>query len=430
MVQFFRGGLGLGVVATLLLAISSPHLSSATFYCDPEVGKEANPGTKDAPWPGLAVCVSGGKLNNLSGGDTVLLATGSHGEVTLKGDNERPVTIAAAPGAHPKLARLFIPSGKNWVIRGLEISPEGAQSPPAGYMVSVGDRGPTSDVIIEDCFVYTILDASSWTVQDWKEARNGILLGRQGDRLTARNNYVLNTRFGISMASTNSTCEGNVVSDFSADGIRVTRDNVTVAWNIIKNAYVSIADGDANHDDAIQCFAFNKGSEPKADHTVRGVRVENNLILMREDPQQRFPSNFQGVGFFDGPLADFVVEGNVVTLDHYHGISLYDSVGSRISNNTVLNPWGGKMAAWIMLGTKPSVGQVRGNTVTGNRAKVFNLKADAQVLASDNEMVEPETHRKHFDALLSEIRDKFGASHPVANRERSAQYPQHSVLSE
>lgn len=392
------------------------HAEGLVRYADPVNGKADNPGTAEAPWPGLSEVAASGKLATLSGGGTVFLRSGSHGKVRISGDNAAMVTLAAAPDAKPELVQLTVPAGSNWTFRGLAISPSFSADPPyAGAIVTIGEKGPTHDVIIEDSFIFTALDASEWTKENWMQANGGIVLGRNGKALTARNNFVLNTRFGISITSEDSLCEGNVVTDFSADGIRVTRDNVTIAWNVVKNIYVSMSEGDKNHDDAIQCFPTKPGSGM----SVRNAHIHHNLLLMRENPKQPFPANFQGIGFFDGPLLDFRVEDNVVTTEHYHGISLYDAQNGRILNNSVFNPWDSqKYKLWVMLGSKPKIAQVHDNIVRGNRAHSFSLKADATVQASDNEVVNPEEHWKRFRALLDEISKKFGRTHPVAGRER------------
>jgi len=44
-----------------------------------------------------------------------------------------------------------------------------------------------------------------------------------------RTTHVYNVRFGIAMTSFDSTAEGNLVANFSADGIRVTRDGENAA---------------------------------------------------------------------------------------------------------------------------------------------------------------------------------------------------------
>ncbi len=44
----------------------------------------------------------------------------------------------------------------------------------------------------------------------------------------------------------------------------------------------------------------------------------------------------QGIGFFDGPYFDCVIEINVVIVEHFHGIALFGANNCRIVNNTVL----------------------------------------------------------------------------------------------
>lgn len=342
----------------------------------------------------------------------MLLRSGVHGAVVLSGNNTEVITIAADKDQRPQLSRLEIPQGSKWTIRGLTISPSFGE-PYVGNIVTLAEGGPSSDLTVEGCLIYTALDASAWTAQDWMKANSGIFMGRNGTRITLRNNYVLNTRFGIQLCAPDSLCEGNVVSDFSADGMRMTRDNETVQYNVVKNCYVSAADGEANHDDGIQCFLFNKGKG-----TVRNGVVRGNVIINRENPSQRFPATMQGLGFFDGPLVDFVVEGNVVLADTHHGISLYDAQNCRIADNAVFSIWTAesKMRPWIMLGGKEKA--AHDNTVVNNLAFSFQLKSDAQVKADKNEVVRADTFKRAFRKALATINEKFGETHPLAGRKR------------
>ena len=81
-----------------------------------------------------------------------------------------------------------------------------------------------------------------------------------------------------------SLCEGNVIANFSGDGLRLLRDNITAQDNVVKNGYLSAADGDQNHDDLIQVFLFNKGTG-----TVKGITVIGNILIGQEDLAQPFP---------------------------------------------------------------------------------------------------------------------------------------------
>lgn len=396
-----------------LLALCCGAACAETFYADPANGKAGNPGSKAAPWGALEEVVSSGALAKLKGGDTLLLRGGKHGRAVFSGDNAEFVTIAADKGCKPQLSYLEITAGTKWRIKGLTVSSSFADKPYDDVMVKVADGGPSGEIIVEDCFVYTTLDTSKWTAKDWMGANSGMFMGRNGKGHVFRNNYVFNTRFAIALCSEDSLCEGNVVSHFSADGIRVTRDGQVVQHNVIRNIYVSDEDGDKNHDDAIQCFLFNKGTG-----TVRNVTVRENLIVMRESEAQKWQATMQGIGFFDGPLINFTVEGNVINTSHWHGVSLFDAQDCRILNNVAYTQWqDAKLRPWVQLGGKDT-GPIKGNTVKGNYAYTFDLKADKGVVAEKNEIVTPEIHAKRQAELLEIIEKKFGAVHATASFRR------------
>jgi parallel beta-helix repeat protein len=240
---------------------------------------------------------------------------------------------------------------------------------------------------------------------------SGIWLGRHGRAHVARNNYILNTRIGIDLCAPDCVAEGNVVANFSADGLRVTRDGQVAQYNVIKNSLVSAADGDANHDDGIQAFLFNAGRG-----TVRNVVLRGNIIIGQETDGLPYPNSMQGIGCFDGPLVNFLVESNVVCVSHYHGISLYDAQGCTIQHNTCYTRWGGRLQPWVMLGQKRN--QASGNTVGDNQAHSFGFKADPRVVAENNRVVTAEGFQRDLAALKAQIDAKFGPVHPTAKRPR------------
>ena len=54
-------------------------------------------------------------------------------------------------------------------------------------------------------------------------------------------------------------------------------------------------------------------------------------------PQQPHRGALQGIGCFDGMFVDWIIENNVIIVDHYHGITLGGARGCRIVNNTVID---------------------------------------------------------------------------------------------
>ncbi len=406
------------VVLTLLSAMPAIAQQSrgGVFHIHPTRGQALGEGSATRPWRTLAEASAKGALAKLAGGDCVLLYDGNHGVVSISGGPARgAVRIEAAKGAKPRLARLVVKAGRGWHFKGLTISPsflgEGEKD-YRGSIVDLGDKGPSSDLVLEDCFIYNSLDVTQWTVEDWKQARHGIWIGRHSNGLIARNNHVLNTRHAISLCGTSTICEGNIVENISGDGIRVTRDGIIVRHNVVKNAYCSEKDGDPNHDDAIQCFLFNKGKGK-----IRNVRIEGNIIINREDDRQRFPTSMQAIGFFSGPLIDFVVVGNVVLVAHWHGVSLYDAQNCRIENNVCFSRWtADPKKPWIQLGKRDN--QPRGNTVRNNFAHAFKLKTDRLVQQSGNRPVTAAIFAHSLRSLARGISRKYGKRHPVSDRKR------------
>lgn len=392
--------------AALCLLVAAGVFASSTYYVDPAHGSPRGNGTALRPWRTLEEVARGGRLRT---GDTILLRSGHHGDVTLSGNNATTITIAAQPGHVPQLSRLVVRQGRRWRIKGLAISPSFGGEAYKGNIVTIAEGGPSAEIVFEDCFVFSASDSSAWTAKQWMSANSGIFSGRHGTGITLRNNYVLNTRFGMSLCSPDSLCEGNVVSRFSGDGIRVTRDGITVQYNVIRNIYVGDKDGDKNHDDGIQCFLFNKGTG-----TVRRVTIRGNIIADCDGEKRGLATHMQGIGFFDGPLVEFLVEKNVVMVAHWHGVSLYDAQGCRILDNTCYTRWPGKCKPWVMIGTKKKGGGPKGNTVNGNLAHSIRLRADPGVVAANNGTVTEAMAFARLGELAAFIDAKYGRFHPVA----------------
>lgn len=421
----------LALATGLAVFTGPPALQAATFHCDPVRGGPEGNGSAERPWGALQEVVArnlirwheaDGRCLNPDApcgpGDTLLLHSGWHGVLRIAtGYNPRPVTIAAAPGSAPRLGWIEIGRGARWILRGLRVSPSLAPAPlehVPRYLVSLGEHGGEADreLVVEDCFIYTSLDSSGWQPADWLQAANGIWLGRHGRDHLARNNHILNTRFGIALCAPGCVAEGNVVENFSADALRMTRDDQIARFNLIKNIFVNARDGDPNHDDGIQAFLFNLGRG-----TLRRLRVEDNVILERETAGLPWPNNLQGIGFFDGPLVDFVVRGNLVQVDAYHGITLGDAQGCLIESNVVAAASPGRQGRpWIMLGRKRH--DPRGNIVRHNRAEAFHLDLDPQLQAEGNAPVDRAIFERRLGELRARMEARFGVRHPVSGRPR------------
>lgn len=419
------------MVAMSLVVALAGAAQGATFVCDPARGSAQGDGSADRPWKTIEEVIAA-KLIEFRGkdgkpsagkavvkpGDTILLRSGWHGVLRIpSGYNDQVITIAADKDQTPQVGFVEIGEGRKWLVKGLTVSPSLSPTPiakPPRDLVVLAERGgeESAELAIEDCFIYSVLDTTAWTAKDWIEKpASGIMLGRHGTGHIARNNYVLNTRFGIALCSVGAIAEGNIVRNFSGDGMRVTRDGEICQYNVIANNFVGAQDGDDNHDDGIQVFLFNKGTG-----TVRDVVIRGNIIINRETDSLPFHNPVQGIGCFDGPLVNFTVEQNVVCVNHWHAVSLFDAQGCRIQDNVCYSRWKDKMQPWVMLGQKKK--DAHGNTVKNNYACSFNFKADAEVKAENNQPVTEAIYNQKLAELAAVINKKFGETHPTAKKPR------------
>lgn len=401
------------VRSLLLIALLAPSSSAwaKDFYVDPQNGAPSptNDGSQAKPWRTLKEVVdaklietqnweklpyaAGAKLvpknagAPVKAGDTIWLLSGYHGDVAITGYyNSAPITIAAAPGQKPELAALLLRSSSHWVVRGLHVSPSYAPSYAKKTMIAIenhGHSGPSEEIIVEDCQLASVPDITAWTAADWNaKAANGI--SAAGTKITLRRNTLRNVNFGLSVSSSHSLVEHNVVDSFAGDGMRGLGDYTTFQYNRVQNCY----DVNDNHDDGFQSWSV--GADGKVGTgTVTGIVLRGNVIINYTDPNQPLKGPLQGIGCFDGTFVDWVVENNVIITDHWHGISLYGAKNVRVVNNTVLdvnNTTPGP--PWIKItahknGTAPSGCVVRNNLATAFTSDKTGVTEDHNITIKD-----------------------------------------------
>ncbi|HEY8426826.1 MAG TPA: right-handed parallel beta-helix repeat-containing protein [Sandaracinaceae bacterium] len=392
-------------VAALLL----PSLAHAEdFYVDPSRGSPDGDGSFERPWRTLQEVVEAGLIETrhwadlpydpgdalepvnpgapIGPGDTIWLADGYHGELVVRGaNNEAPITIAAMAGHTPRLRRVSLVAAQRWILRGLSISPSYGDPYDRTTIVSIeshGYHGPSAEVVIENCTIFSVEDASAWTADDWvANACDGVTA--DGESIVVRGNTITNVRFGISMSGPNALVSRNSVRNFSGDGMRGLGDYGVFEYNYVANAYAV----DDNHDDGFQSWSVGPGGVGTGE--VRGVVLRGNVIVNYEDPAQPMRSTLQGIGCFDGFFVDWVVENNVVITDHWHGITLLGARDSRIVNNTVIDPNADRPGPpWISVGPhkdgRPSERVVvRNNLVTDLSLEGDGITEDHNLVVED-----------------------------------------------
>jgi parallel beta-helix repeat protein len=354
-----------------------------TFYIDPASGSMSNSGSSGSPWHTLQEVIEAGFIEmkayatpyeegadmitvnggaHIQGGDTLILRSGYHGEIYLRSAcNERFITIKAQAGHTPTVSRVTFLAASRWRLNGVTITQEAAPVYERSTLVSVASgnwHGPTDHIIVENCDIYSINDASSWSAEQWDTLScNGI--GCTGEESRFLNNTLRNCNFAISIDGKRNLVRGNRVINFAGDGMRGNGHDLVFEYNTVKNCYAV----NLNHDDGFQSFSVN-GAPPWERVVLRG-----NIIINRDDPAQPLQGSLQGIGCFDGFYIDWIIENNVVVVDHWHGISLYGALNCRVMNNTVINPYSDR-DTWILINPhkdgRPSADCLVRNNITEN----------------------------------------------------------------
>lgn len=381
----------------LLLLLLSPKLIAATFYLDPVTGSSEGDGSQGSPFGSLESVINEnliesrqwptpftkpGKLTSknpgapIQAGDTLVLLSGFHGNIELKSFiNNDFITIKAGLKQHVTISSINIRGSSKWRIEGLSISPFHAPdyNPATKKLNTIveiaSDRfyGPSANIEIIKNEIFTQSNISSWSAQDWvNRASNGIIINAK--QVSVDGNLVKNIRFGISARSNNASIRRNQIINFSADALRGLGDDSLFEYNVIANAFKV----DENHDDGFQSFTNARGFEP-----IHRVTIRNNQFYYDlNHPNKNLISDFQGIGCFDGFFNDWVVENNLLHINHWHAITLMGANNTKIINNTVVDAVpNDHLQPWIRIAPrKESLGGGSGvdNITRNNLARINN----------------------------------------------------------
>lgn len=429
---------GMKIALVLSFSISSGH--AKTFYVDPVNGNMLGDGSSTNPWHTLEEVINSGliRTKDISGlvihkgapikaGDTIKLKPGYHGAINIKNAyNDLYITVVGdTPDLNQKVkvSGITILSAKNWRFSKLTISPSFSDIVTSGPIVSVG--ATSRNIIIRNSHIYSFDQApETLTVQDWEgKAKIGIE-SRYVKNLRIINNYINNVAYGLNLMAPYSVAQGNVISDFSYDGIRAVANNLLIQHNVIKNNHM-VNDINLVHPDAIQGFPLPPNT------LLSNVTVAGNIILNRDNNKGLYsilyPNEFnymQGISFFDGTLRNVYIVNNLVMPFHWHGIALYDSKYGKISSNFIFSPLQINKPGRITFGTKSKGGNIN-NTLMYNKAYAYFIDPNSIGLISlynkkldiNNGELENQFKNK-LKAKLAIIDTTYGKYHPVSGLPR------------
>ncbi len=416
----------LNSLAIVLLAAAPLH--AAEFFVDPQRGDPAGDGSADRPWRSLQGVFDKGLVESrqwdalpyqdesklvprdagapVKAGDTIWLRSGDYGDLRIQGYyNAGVITIAAAEGQTPRFHSVLVRSGSNWALKGLHVSPEfGSGKKPRNLidLESHGWQGPIHDVLVEGCTLRSTEDATAWSAAQWNElSSSGI--EADGTRITVRGNRLKNVNSGITVGASHALVERNMVENFAGDGLRGLGDHSVFQYNVVKNCY----DVNDNHDDGFQ--SWSHGPKGVGSGQVVGMVLRGNTIINYEDPNQPHRGTLQGIGCFDGMFVDWIVENNVVLVDHYHGITLGGARGCRIVNNTVIDPNDQRPGpAAVRIGKHKNGTPSSGCTIRNNLASAIHV-SEGKDIEVDHNLIARDPQSWFVDFAAGDLRLKKGS---------------------
>lgn len=311
----------------------SQNLFAADYYVDPQRGSNSNSGSKASPWKTLAEVFKSRKRFN--GGDTIHLYRGYHGAPTITGINSRDVYIRAVPGHSPAVRNLVFMNAHHWYIKGLTVStfttPKNHPdmgTKGSGILIDDQRNENSHHNTIEKCSLYTEPDSSHFTATDWGNKKAGIQVYGNYNKLIGNHLY---NGGGIQIGyhSNHTLIRGNVVENIGTDAFGMRGNYCIVEQNLFMNSYKV----NGNHNDLFQGW----GS--------KGNIVRNNELRAYTDPNRKYITNTQpyggasqtqGIGLFDGLFKDWVIENNLIRVDHTIGIWALGAEGFTIRNNKIV----------------------------------------------------------------------------------------------
>ncbi len=253
---------------------------------------------------------------------------------------------------------------------------------------------------MENCLGYSIEDASGWSADEWNRLACSAL-SLAGDKMIARHNHFKNVNFGISVTGDSAHVAHNTIENFSGDGIRGIGDYGTFEYNIIKNCY----DVNSNHDDGFQSWSIGEDGKVGTG-VVKGIVLRANTIINYEDINQPHRGTLQGIGCFDGMFEDWVIENNVIMVDHWHGITLAGAINCRIVNNTVVDLNSERPGPpWIKIGNHKNGTKSSGCLIRNNLSTSISKNDDVTI---DNNIIVDDYDAFFVDYAKKDLRLKEG----------------------
>jgi hypothetical protein len=278
-------------------------------------------------------------LHSARGGETIYLAPGDYGRLQLSGRSRQipaytsPVTLRSADVQRPAVLRgVELRFLRNLTLDGLDLRYT-YQAPDAVRVKPFVVRD-SENVSIIDCRFIGDKAAGTGTDADGFATGIGLDVSNSSNIRVERNRFTTWHRGAVFHRSRNVTVRENIVEELRSDGMNFAQvSQVLIEGNRFRNFRTSLKTGD--HPDMIQ-FWTNKTSEPSSDITIRdnvldiGDGAWTQSIFMRNE---EVDNGRAGPEMF---FRNVVITGNFIRNSQLHGITVGETDGLVIANNTLV----------------------------------------------------------------------------------------------
>lgn len=320
-------------------------------------------------------------LKLATGGETINLAAGNYGSLTLGSFNPTAMVtiqsfggsgLGALGGGRASFTGITATSSQNLTFSGMEVTKIKAPGESdAPSMVNIYDsrninllnldvHGSLNHNPIDDQVGMRIV--SGHDIQVANSTFHDLYVGIGFQNVTAlgvTNNTIYEVREGMDFAAIHhGLIDHNLIHSIIPN--YVSDPSIVSSIDPALNA--------ADHPDSIQFWTINAG--PSDD-----VTLSNNTLLMGHG--QDAHGIFMGASNGD-KFTNILIQNNLISTNNFHGISLYDTIGAVIDHNTVLTTTGAQFDPSINVVASTNV------AVTNNVSTYYGYKDNGNVTWTSN----------------------------------------------
>jgi parallel beta-helix repeat protein len=318
-------------------------------------------------------------LSNATGGENILLAPGEYGDLNLY-DARQPfvkftgqVTIKSAdPNNLAQFSSLHLSGVENLTFDsvGFNYAPApGAPDYDKPYMV---DR--SSNITIKNSIFSGAVAEGLGVVKDGHGTGFALTVSDSSAITIEGNEFSNFMRAAVFSGDNGVVVKSNNIHDIRSDGLDFANvDNVQIVNNYIHD--FKGAPGSDDHMDMIQ-FWTNGTTSPSANITISGNFLDSGGGFTTQSIFMRNEEVDNGRAGKEMYYQNVTIENNVIYNSHLHGISVGETDGLTISNNTILqNPSTGDPQKLITVPTITVAAASDGVIVANNIVQSLNLSS-------------------------------------------------------